>query len=61
MNAQSRKALTGAEIAEDSASYLASYRARGGFAAALRRQAGLPSATAEHMPFPGHRHMGEIG
>lgn len=64
---------TGEEARADSAAFLTRWREQGGYEGACRRAARAPSndrwhpelhpiqAASGHMPFPGHRHCGEIG
>lgn len=74
MNAYDRCLKSHAEAAADGATFLDIWRGRGGYEGALARQRttdalqpvwpkllGPPMAATGHMPFPGHRHMGELG
>lgn len=60
-----RSSQTYAEDHAESAAFVARWRARGGYEGALARQYEPvrygPFAVRGHMPFPGHRHCGEIG
>jgi hypothetical protein len=59
MSASASNARVERQIREDTAAFLASYRARGGFEGALARKERRATACTDHMPFPGHKHCGE--